>query len=246
MTEPKTIYAWHISRKQGTLFEGTFYAMGMVVFFPVLVVIPFFVVAFWWPLTAFWLGVCALLISILVLLHSMGMVAGVFRSTQNEQLEGVGHTIASAGIIPAISFFLLSVNGSPLAFGFTKPNDPSLTQSFLIIADNFLKVILFDLTEIWNLRLTTILPESWYALAVTTLIRVAFGLGLVGVFFRFFKSRLNSDKFFGTREECYLYCDAKMNPENLTLCINGRVEALQEEQLIDWDELKTEVEKSLG
>ena len=142
MVESKTIYSWRIARKRGTLFLGACYALGMVVFFPLLVIIPLFVIALWWSGTAFWIGVCALLISVIALLLAMGMVAGVFHSTRRKKLEGVGNTIAFDGLIPGISFFLLSVHGSPLTSGFTSPNDPSLTQSFLIISDNFFKVLL--------------------------------------------------------------------------------------------------------
>lgn len=66
------------------------------------------------------------------------------------------------------------------------------------------------------------------------------------MFFRLFKSRHISEEFFGTREECYVHCNSKMDPENLVLCMHGRVESLQEEQSIDWTEMKKEVEETLG
>lgn len=242
MADSKTTYVWHIDRKRGKLLDAISYAIGGFVVLPVLLIIPFFIIASLWPDIGFWLGVCALLLSLLVLLHALGTATGIFSGTRREKIEAVGHATAFAGFIPAFCFFLLSVEASPLLSGFVNSDDPALTQSFLIISDSFLKVLLFDVLEIWNLPLTGVQPDLWYAKATTTLLRFAFGLGIVGTFVQLFKSRVVSEEFFGTREECYVYCDAKMDPKGLLLSIRGQVTLREEEQTISWAELKKEFE----
>jgi hypothetical protein len=103
--------------------------------------------------------------------------------------------------------FLASYPDSPFYNGFEGITN-SLSQWFYFFLDNFLKVFLLDILEIFELHTSTIVPITIQARTLTVVLRAMIAFGVVEIIILLHRGQSSQrQEYYGTTEECFEWLD---------------------------------------
>jgi hypothetical protein len=90
--------------------------------------------------------------------------------------------------------------------------------------DSALRAVLLDIPEIFDVRLSSIEPHSWFARLLTVFFKFLITAGLVSFLWSVYRRRFWTEIFSGTVKDCYLKCQELLDRDTLQLEQQGKVE----------------------
>ncbi len=121
--------------------------------------------------------------------------------------------------------WLLLTPESPVRDWFQNSNDES-TQWLLFLADNVIRVVLLDVPEIFEIRMSTISAANWLSRLIVFLFRIFFALGILELGLALFRRRHQSN-FYGTHQECWNRCRSLLGVGSVQVERLGVVQKLE-------------------
>lgn len=225
-----TIYHWQMTGQQSDWAEFFGFVLGGAVFFPLMVLaIPWLAGLVWRPLS-FWLGVLLFLFLCLIFVQQLWFT---WRGTRAAQISARSIVYWVSVVMAWALVYLAAVRGSPLRQGFDGPIDRT-AHWLLYMGDNVLRVVLLDIPEIFELQLSGISPETWYARTITVFLRITITIGLLDLILSTRQYYFQVLEFTGTVRECHIWCDSLPEPDpGVKLIRIGRREPLPQQDVVE-------------
>lgn len=102
----------------------------------------------------------------------------------------------------------------------------SFWQFYLFYIDNVLRVTLLDIPEVFDLRLSSIRPTSWYAQLATATLRVLIAAGLVSFLWEVYEKSFHKSVFYGSVQQFFWKCENMLDIHTLQVRREGKVDVM--------------------
>lgn len=191
------LYTWEIIPKKKSLFTSIIVVIAQSVMVPAIFFGLFYLIGMFLPVVAFW---GALIFGIILFITWFLLIFGKGKlGTENiANFGGVSIGIALVGILG----FLIYSPESFFKGGFTGDVD-SNTQWLVYVGELFLKVITLDFIEIFEIKISSIQPDSNTASFLIFVFNTVLSLGIVDGAIRTFGIGRNVEVFLGTIRDLY-------------------------------------------
>ena len=223
----QTVYRWNFWNKDPGLVAILAWLFTAAIF-PLLICGALWLIALVVPNNiAFGVGVVAAVIGLLNVLFL------IYQAWLSDDGRSSKSGLSSLAIGTLGSFiFLVTVPASPLGAAFVNGATASFWDWLLFFLDNLASVVLLDIPEVFDLRLSVVTYESQLSRAMTLTTRIVMTIGLVEFVRDVWRSR-QSQQLVGTVRECYFYCADFQNPEDIKVRCEAKLTPLVSYQRLD-------------
>lgn len=219
-TDP-TVYEWTVANPSQDVAEFVGFLLGAAVVFPALLYGALYLMSFVWADGAFWFaaGLFAIVLIAWVVLFVRGW------SSPREALarDDSEHWLPIFGL--GLLIYVMTGPGTWLADSFTGPTD-QITEWLAYFADNVISVLLLDIPEVYELRISNISYDDRWSRLATVLFRLLVTAGLVEFALNFYRTRYLEQNTYATVADFYRVCDSLPDEEGMVYTMRGRVTAL--------------------
>jgi hypothetical protein len=195
--------------------------IGIVLVFPLLVYLVFWLISLGSRTTALWLSFGVTVLLLLVYVYNLWVR---WAGKREEQLEANWNG-------PCVALAALGTLGywvsCPTCFAsgsFHGSEHAGTWEWFLFFFDNTVSTVLFDIPGTLGLRFSTIAPDGALSQCLTVLARVLIVAGIIEIVVICYRTAFQEERFYGTVRECYHKCQALPNADEIEVVREGKVE----------------------
>lgn len=217
-----TEYRWALENPSQDAAEFVGFLIGALLVFPALIWGAMYLVSWASTVVAFWIAVGLLAI---VLVAWIVLFAGTWLGPRDAlSRDDAEHwlPVFALGLI----VYIVTGPGSLVSAGFDGPVDQILPW-VTYFADQVISVVLLDIPEVYDLRISAITYESGWARLVTVLFRLLVTAGLVEFVLNFYRTRYMEHRTFATVQDFYKVCSSLPDEEGMLYTMSGRVTGVE-------------------
>lgn len=219
-----TVYRWSLWNAQPRTADLILFMLSLGTLVPLAIYGLFWLLSFLSAPVSFWL--CVVVCGIFLLVPFVCTIL-LFVGQPREKKEARAIIYYSTIVLLSGLLYLLAAPDSPLAASFTNGPGAGLGQWLLFFGDNIASVVLLDIPEVFELRVSDIKYNDWLSRVVTVAIRILITFGLIELLWELVRIHYRKHHIYGTVQEAYWHCIGHPDPVTLTISRDGTLSPLE-------------------